>query len=159
MSSAPPLRRPARASRLRPTLGRALTLRGLPWLAGAVLLLGTGCQSTHRRLTIDSQPRGALVLVDGERIGFTPASISYDYYATRRITLVKDGFETQSWLQPVKPPLWQIPPADLVTDNFLPWQAEDRRVVRRRLMPKTLARTEDVLGRADDLRSRSNTER
>ena len=133
--------------------------RLFPLFAALLWLTATGCRSTHRRLTIDSEPRGALVLVDGRQIGFTPASISYDYYATRRITLVKDGFETQSFLQPLRPPLWQIPPADFITDNFLPRQVEDRRVVRRRLVPKTMARTEDVLGRADELRGRSRTER
>ena len=72
---------------------------------------------------------------------------------------MKDGFETQTFLQPIQPPLWQLPPAEFVTDNLLPGQVEDRHVVRRRLVPKTQARTEDVLGRADELRSRSNTER
>ena len=131
--------------------------RRLLALAATAVLLGPGCQSVHRRLTIRSEPPGALVYVDGERIGFTPASISYDYYATRRIELVKDGFETETWLQPVAPPAYQIPPVDFITDNFLPRQVEDRRVVSRRLRPKALARTEDVLGRADELRSRSRT--
>lgn len=132
--------------------------RLLPLCAAAVLLAGVGCNSTHRRLTIDSQPRGALVMVDGERVGFTPASISYDYYATRRITLVKDGFETQSWLQPIKSPWWQLPPQEFVTDNLWPTQLEDRRVILRTLCPKTIAPTEDVLIRADDLRGRSRFE-
>ncbi len=130
----------------------------LSLLAAAVLVSATGCNSTHRRLTIDSQPPGALVLVDGERVGFTPASISYDYYATRRITLVKDGFETQSFLQPVAAPWWQRPPLNFVTDNLWPVQIEDRRIVRRKLLPKVLPPTEDVLIRADELRGRSQME-
>ena len=152
---------PRAPRRPRPAAGRpgSAPRAATALLAAGVLSLGVGCQSTHRRLTVDSQPRGALVLVDGREIGFTPASISFDYYATRQITLVKDGFETQTFLQPIKPPLWQLPPAEFVTDNLLPGQVEDRHVVRRRLVPKTLARTEDVLGRADELRSRSNTER
>ncbi|MFH5803403.1 PEGA domain-containing protein [Alienimonas sp. DA493] len=158
MSAAPPPRRVVRPADRRPAVARRAAIARLWALAAAATLLGSGCNSVHRRLTIDSQPRGALVMVDGERIGYTPASISYDYYATRRITLVKDGFETQSFLQPVAAPWWQVPPADFVTDNFLPHQVEDRRVIFRKLLPKVQAPTEDVLLRADDLRNRSQVE-
>ena len=126
-------------------------------LAAAALLAATGCQSVHRRLTVQSDPPGALVLVDGKRIGFTPASVSFDYYGTREVTLVKDGFETEKFLTPVKPPAYQVPPADFVSDNFLPGQVEDRRVIRKRLRPRVVAPTGDVLNRADELRSRART--
>ena len=137
----------------------ARAARRLPALCVAVAAVAgsCGCQSVHRRLTVQSDPPGALVLVDGRRIGFTPASVTFDYYGAREITLVKDGFETERFLAPVKPPLYQIPPADFVSDNFLPGQVEDRHVVRRRLRPRTTAATEDVLGRADALRSRAQT--
>ncbi|QDT17035.1 PEGA domain-containing protein [Alienimonas californiensis] len=158
MNPAPHPRRTSRPAGGRPAVRRRAAIARLWALAAAATLLGSGCNSVHRRLTIDSQPRGALVMVDGERIGYTPASISYDYYATRRITLVKDGYETQSFLQPIEAPWWQIPPADFVTDNFLPHQVEDRRVIFRNLAPKVLAPTEDVLIRADDLRNRSQLE-
>ena len=125
--------------------------------AAAGLVALNGCQSVHRRLTVQSDPPGALVLVDGKRVGFTPASVSFDYYGTREITLVKDGFETERFLQPIAPPAYQVPPVDFVSDNFLPGQVEDRRVVRRRLRPRTVAPTGDVLGRANDLRSRART--
>ena len=132
--------------------------RRLPLLFCALACVAaTGCNSVHRRLTVQSDPPGALVLVDGRRVGFTPASVSFDYYGTREITLVKDGFETEKFLTPIKPPLYQIPPADFVTDNFLPGQVEDRRVIRRRLRPRVVAPTGDVLGRADELRSRART--
>ena len=133
--------------------------RRSPLLAAAVLLVaGTaGCNSVHRRLTVQSDPPGALVLVDGQRIGFTPASVSFDYYGTREITLVKDGYETERFNTPVKPPAYQVPPVDFVSDNLLPTQVEDRRVIRRRLRPRVVAPTGDVLQRADELRSRART--
>ncbi|NNJ25531.1 PEGA domain-containing protein [Alienimonas chondri] len=158
MASAPPRRRAPGMPHACCADAPPLRWGRLPLIAVAILLLGTGCQSTHRRLTIDSQPRGALVEVDGEQIGYTPASISYDYYATRRITLIKDGFEQESFLLPVEAPWWQLPPQEFIADNFLPRQVEDRRLVMRTLKPKVIAPTEDVLIRADQLRGRSQTE-
>ena len=156
--SPPAMRRDAHPRRP-PFAARSVAARAVrPLLAVAAVAVavgGTGCQSVHRRLTIQTEPPGALVLVDGRRIGFSPASVSYDYYGTREITLVKDGFQTETFLQPNKPPLYQIPPADFVTDNFLPGQVEDRRVIRKRLRPVVQVPTEGVLERADDLRGRS----
>ncbi|MEM9700923.1 MAG: PEGA domain-containing protein [Planctomycetota bacterium] len=157
MAAASPRRRVTRP-RLRRHGGLARSRLGRLGLLTAVLLAGTGCQSTHRRLTIDTQPRGAVVLVDGEPVGFTPASISYDYYATRRITLIKDGFQQESFLLPLESPWWQRAPLEFVTDNLLPTQVEDRRVINRVLKPKVISPADDVINRADELRSRSQTE-
>ena len=45
----------------------------------------SGCVS--RRLTIRSDPPGALVELDGRRLGYTPVSVDFTYYATNEITL------------------------------------------------------------------------
>src|SRR5690606_1796746 len=58
----------------------------------------TGC--VRRRLTVRSDPPGALVLIDDQEIGHTPVATSYVYYGTRKIQLIKDGYETQTVLQP-----------------------------------------------------------
>src|ERR1700690_4113146 len=67
-------------------------------LAAIVLSLGTsGC--VQRRMTIRSNPPGALVYVDDYEIGTTPVSASFTYYGTRKIRLVKDGYETLTVMQ------------------------------------------------------------
>ena len=124
-------------------------------MAAALLPASAGCQSVHRRLTVTSDPPGALVLVDGEELGFTPASMSFDYYGTRRITLIKDGYERETFLAPVEPPLYQVPPFDFLSDNFLPRTVTDRQVVGRRLRPRVIEPTGDVLDRARQLRGAS----
>ena len=141
-----PARRPAARRPARPLLAAA---------AVAAAALSGGCQSMHRRLSVQSDPPGALVLVDGRRIGVTPTSVTFDYYGGREITLVKDGFETQTFTAPVDPPFYQVPPLDFVTDNFVPTTIEDRRVIRRRLVPTRPVPTDGVLLRADELRNRS----
>ena len=72
-------------------------------LAGVSLL--PGC--VERRYTIRSDPPGATVIVNGEEIGPTPASKSFVYYGEREITLMLDGYETKTVIQPITAPWWQ----------------------------------------------------
>lgn len=113
----------------------------------------SGCVS--RRLTIRSDPPGALVEVDGRRIGYTPASLDFTYYATREITLSKVGFEKLTVQQPVPAPWYQIPPLDFISDNFLPVQVTNRHDFTYRLTPQRLVGEEELLDRANGVRTQS----
>ncbi|HTN02444.1 MAG TPA: PEGA domain-containing protein, partial [Planctomycetaceae bacterium] len=105
------------------------TPAGRPLLRGglvALLLLtaGTGCVS--RRLMVQSNPPGALVLLEGKEVGYTPTAVDFTYYGTREITLIKDGYETLTVLQKVPTPWYQIPGVDFFSDNLLPYRIADR---------------------------------
>ena len=89
-------------------------------------LLACGCSSVNRRLTIRSDPPGALVEVNGKRLGTAPVSMDFTYYGVNEITLSRPGFETLTVQQPVPPPWYQIFPIDLVSDNFLPYRVTNR---------------------------------
>ena len=67
-----------------------------------VPLVCTGC--VRRRLTVRSEPP-ALAYIDDQEIGTTPVSTSYTYYGTRKIRLVRDGYETLTVLERFRPPL------------------------------------------------------
>ena len=111
-----------------------------------------GCVS--RRLTIRSNPPGALVEVDGERLGFTPVSLDFDYYATREITLSKVGYETLTVKQPIKAPWYQIPPLDVVSDNLLPFRATNRHDFTYNLARQRVESSPELIDRASNIRSR-----
>jgi hypothetical protein len=127
------------------------------WSRAVCLLLVlcslSGCVS--RRLTIRSDPPGALVELEGTRIGFTPVSIDFDYYATREITLSKVGYETLTVQQPIPAPWYQIPPLDFISDNFLPVQVTNRHDFTYRLVPQRLVGEDELLDRASGVRSQS----
>jgi hypothetical protein len=113
--------------------------------------MSSGCM--HRRMTIRTDPPGAKVLVDGEEIGFTPVSMDYTYYGTREITLVKDGYKTRTFNQKVPTPWYQIIPLDFVTDNFALTKINDRREFAYALEPEQVVPSQEVLDRANGLRS------
>ena len=107
----------------------------------------------HRRLTIRSDPPGALVRLEGEDIGYTPVSIDYTYYGTREITLLKDGYETRTVMQPISAPWYQVLPFEFVSDNLALTKINDRRDITYTLQPQRMVPTQEVLDRANGLRS------
>jgi len=110
----------------------------------------SGCM--HRRMTVRTDPPGARVLVDGQDIGLTPASMEFTYYGTRQITLIKDGYETRTFLQRVKTPWYQVPPLDFFSDNFLPFKVTNRHEFRYALQRQQQVPQRDLLDRANSTR-------
>ncbi len=103
-------------------------------------------------MTIRSNPPGALVYVDDYQIGTTPVSHDFVYYGTRKIRLVKDGYETLTVRQPFPIPWYEIFPLDFVTENLIPWEVRDERVVDLAMTPATATPPEMVVARAEQAR-------
>lgn len=103
-------------------------------------------------MTIRSNPPGALVYIDDYEIGTTPVTQSYLYYGTRKIRLVKDGYETLTVMQSVPAPWYEIPPLDFVSENVVPSEIRDQREFCYQLTPQRIVPTEELLGRAEGLR-------
>ena len=123
--------------------------------AALALLLTLSCGGClRRRLTIRSDPPGAVVYVDRrpEPIGVTPVSTSFTYYGTRQIQLVKDGYETLTIRQNFAPPWYEIPPIDFFVENFWPREVRDERIVSFHLEPRKRIPAEEILQRAGQLK-------
>lgn len=116
----------------------------------ALFLPATGC--VQRRLTILSNPPGAMVYIGRQEIGVTPVSTDYVYYGNRQITLEKPGYETLTVSQPIRPPWYQIPPLDVISDNFALHEVRDERVLTYDLIPQVVVPKQDLLRRANGLR-------
>jgi hypothetical protein len=110
-------------------------------------------------MTIRSNPPGAMVYVDDypDPIGTTPVSHNFTYYGTRKIRLVKDGYETLTVLQPIPQPWYQVPPFDFVTENLLPGELRDRRTLSYQLAPQAVVPMDQLLDRAEQLRARAQS--
>ena len=106
-------------------------------------------------MTIRTSPPGARVYVDDYEIGSTPISANFTYYGTRKIRLVKPGYETLTVMEPIRPPWYQIPPLDFVSENLWPGKLDDRRALSYQLVPQRVVPPEELLGRAEALRSRA----
>ncbi len=108
-------------------------------------------------MIIRTNPPGALVYVDDNEVGLTPVAISPIYYGNRKIRLVKDGCETQTFIQSVPPPWYEIPPLDFFAENLVPGTIRDQRTFDYQLRPQGVVPQEDLLTRAENLRRGTQT--
>jgi hypothetical protein len=116
----------------------------------ALGLCFTGC--VRRRLTVRTNPPGAQVFVDDQEIGTTPCSASFVYYGTRKITVMKDGYRTETIFQKIPPPWYEIPPLDFVAENVVPREIRDERIVDVQLTAEEFLPPQKLLDRAQSLR-------
>ncbi len=131
--------------------------RSYLWLVPACLLLAWCAGCVQRRLIVRSNPPGARVIVDDTyEMGVTPVAFNYTYYGTRKIKLVRDGYETMTVYQYIPPPWYQYPGLDFITENLIPWEILDERVIQFQLVPQAVVPTEQVLRRAEDLRRQAH---
>lgn len=118
------------------------------------MLAGVSAEAdVRRRLTVRSNPPGALVYIDDQQIGATPASTSFIYYGTRKIQLIKDGYKTITVQQTFSPPWYQVPPLDFFSENFYSGELRDERVLDFELELETIPPTHELRERAESLRS------
>jgi hypothetical protein len=120
-------------------------------IVAAQICVLNGCVS--RRLMVNSNPPGAMVLIEGKEAGYTPAGIDFTYYGTREITLIKDGYETTSRLVRVPAPWYQWPGFEFLSDNLLFGRVTDRRNVSFDLEPKRMLPNQEILNRGQNLRN------
>jgi hypothetical protein len=107
-------------------------------------------------MLIRSNPPGAVVYIDDYEIGTTPVSTSFTYYGTRKIRLVKNGYETLTVSQPVSVPWYEYVPIDFVSENLVPGEIRDNRTFDFQLVPQAIVPTEQLLDRAEGLRRQTH---
>ena len=118
-------------------------------LAGLSLL--PGC--VERRYTIRTDPPGAIVIVNGEAIGPSPASKNFVFYGDREITLMLDGYETKTVMQPIKAPWWDNLLTEFFSENLVPVSLRDEREFKYQLTPAQSPPLGELRDRAEALRS------
>jgi hypothetical protein len=134
---------------MRPSVQPTTRLILLLFLA-ALCIGASGC--VRRRLTVRTNPPGAQVFVDDQEIGTTPCSSSFVYYGTRKITILKDGYRTETIFQKIPPPWYQLPGIDFVAENLNPRETRDERIVDVQLVPEELVPQQKLIDRAQMLR-------
>jgi hypothetical protein len=134
-------------------LSRLALLARVTLLALVALGISTGC--VRRRLTIRSTPPGARVLIDDQEIGVTPASTPFTYYGTRKVQLIKDGYETLTVQNTISPPWYEYPPLDFFSESLWPHEIRDERQLDFQLIPQQNVPPQELRARAEALRGQA----
>lgn len=109
-----------------------------------------GC--IRKRMTVRTNPPGAMVYVDRQPIGLSPASTNFTYYGTRNIEVVRDGYRTERFLHKMNPPWYQIPPLDFVSETLWPFERRDERVVDVQLVEEPVVPAGALIESGEQLR-------
>ena len=117
-----------------------------------LLLVATTPGCVRRRMTVRTNPPGAMVYVDHQPIGTTPVSTNFTYYGTRQFEIIKDGYRTEKFLRRLNPPWYQWPVLDFISESLWPYEKRDERVIDVQLSPDVNVPTEALIRSGEDLR-------
>jgi hypothetical protein len=114
------------------------------------------CGCVERTMKIQTDPPGALVLVNDEEVGVSPVTCSFLWYGDYDIILRKPGYQTLKTHYRVPAPWYQWPPFDLVAETMVPAQIHDEHVLPTFVLePAEDPAVSDVVERAVELRGRT----
>ena len=116
--------------------------------------LSTGC--VYRQLVISTPPEqaGAIVEVNGKRVGPTPVDVPFDYYGDYQIRIIRDGYQTLTVKQPVPAPWYEYFPLDFVSEQLVPVPIRDIRRLHYTLQPLPEVSPELLKDHAQQFRDR-----
>lgn len=120
-------------------------------VAVAAVLL-SGC--VERRLTINTKPQGAMVVLNDEEIGQSPATVPFNWYGDYNVRISKEGYETLKTHRRLKSPWYDKFPWDFFAQVISPKKIRDSYEWTFELSPKQPPDREQLIQRAQDLKER-----
>lgn len=115
----------------------------------AAAILG-GC--VERRLTINTEPEGALVILNDEEIGTSPVTVSFEWYGDYDVAIRKEGFETLKTHRKLKGPWYDKFPYDLFVQLLNPKRIVDSYEWTFTLAPQKQPTREELIRNAQELK-------
>jgi len=119
------------------------------WAIVAAVVGGTLAGCVEREMTITSEPAGALVYVSDKEMGRTPVTFRFLWYGDYEVVLRHPGHKTLTASADITPPLYEIPPLDLLSE-IAPWTYRDRRYLHYQLEALPSPATEEEAQRLDE---------
>jgi len=121
------------------------------FMAGVLILSASGC--VERQLTINTEPSGALVLLNDEEIGVSPVTVSFNWYGDYCVRISKEGYETLNTHRLLKGPLYDRFPFDFFAQILNPKRIVDRYEWTFVLNEKKQISTDELIENAQKLKS------
>lgn len=114
----------------------------------------TGC-GVQRELVFTSNPKNALIYLNGEEIGRTPVEHEFLWYGKYDVIVRKEGYVTARTTTKVKPPWWQWVPFDFFAE-LMPIRLRDKQIFTYSLLPASTqpADAELMLENANEYRAK-----
>jgi hypothetical protein len=118
-------------------------------LLSSVFLIA-GC--VERRLTINTEPQAALVILNDEEIGVSPVTVTFQWYGDYWVRLSKEGYETQNTHRELKAPWYDHSPFDFFAQILYPGRIVDSYEWTFELSPQKQPTREELIETAEELK-------
>jgi len=122
----------------------------LLWVCLVAAVILTGC--VERKLTINTEPRGALVTLNDEEIGQSPVTVSFNWYGDYNVIISKEGFETLTTHRNLKGPWYDGFPFDFFAQFFWPGRIVNSYEWEFELAEKIHKSRDELIGDAEKLK-------
>ncbi len=132
---------------------RTSPFRGMLLVLAIVIPLTPGC--VRRTVTVNTKPEGATVMLNDEVVGTSPVTTDFLWYGDYEVIIRKPGYETLKTNQRLKPPWFQLPVLDYLSEIVLPFEFHDRQQMAFDLTPAKEPTREELLQNARQFRDRA----
>lgn len=110
-------------------------------------LLGSGCVT--RTLLIETEPQGAEVILNGQKMGTTPIEIPFRHYGVYRVELSHKDTDRMITQLHLEAPWYSRFPLGLFSELLWPGVIRDRHYVAFKLEKKSPPSREELIKKAD----------
>ena len=118
---------------------------------GLVMILLAGC--VERKLTINTEPQGAMVILNDQEIGTSPVTVPFNWYGDYWVRVSKDGYETLDTHRKLKAPLHDHFPFDFFAQVLYPGRIVDSYDWRFELAAKEYPARDRLIENGQSLRN------
>jgi hypothetical protein len=118
--------------------------------AGFLVILLAGC--VERKLTINTEPQGAMVTLNDQEIGTSPVTVPFNWYGDYWVRINKEGYETLNTHRDLKAPLLDYPPFDFITQFLYPGHIVNAYEWTFELAPQVYPTQADLIQKGESLR-------
>jgi hypothetical protein len=119
-------------------------------VGGLLTAVLAGC--VERKLTINTEPQGAIITLNDQQVGTSPVTVSFNWYGNYQVRVQKDGYETLDTSRKLKAPLHDYPPFDLFAELLYPGVIVDSYEWSFDLALKVYPTRDELIDHADALR-------
>lgn len=129
-----------------------MTKRSLPGMTIASLIaLATLTGCVERQLTINTNPEGALVVLNDEEIGLSPVTVSFNWYGDYCVRIRKESYETLNTHRELKGPWYDGFPFDFFAQIVNPNRIVDSYEWTFDLSPRRQISREELIQNAQEM--------
>ena len=128
-------------------------ITGLMFVMMTAAILLSGC--VERKLTINTEPQGALIVLNDEEVGMSPVTVAFNWYGDYTVRIDKEGYQAIDTHRDLKRPMKDKFPMDFYYEVLTPKKYVDEYEWTFALAPYVPADRDELLKAAATIKEKA----